>query len=180
MSSTSCVVLTYFVGYLIFCHIKVSQVKNLSTLLQRACQDDQSGHIICHIWSTREEVLNGDLSRSWEGRNPLKTRLIMRTDRKVALEGCRRHQKSREQSGGSAATRWGRLAPHVRLASLAPLPSGFPFAWWPPTDLYDASWPLFHVGLIRGLRFIPPGYKSRGRPPWGNQSIYYPSLFSSR
>jgi hypothetical protein len=33
MSFTSCVVLTCFAGYLIFCHIKVSQVKNLSTPL---------------------------------------------------------------------------------------------------------------------------------------------------
>jgi hypothetical protein len=55
----SCVVLTCFAGYLIFCHIKVSQVNNLSTPLWRACQDDQDGHIICHIWSTGEEVPDG-------------------------------------------------------------------------------------------------------------------------
>jgi hypothetical protein len=59
MSSTSYVVLTCFVGYLIFCHIKVSQVKNLSTPLWRACRDNQDGYIICHIWSTGEEVLDG-------------------------------------------------------------------------------------------------------------------------
>jgi hypothetical protein len=100
MSSISCVVLTCFAGYLIFCHIKVSQVKNLSTPLQRACRDDQGGHIICHIWSTEEEVLDGDLSRSWEGRNPLKTWLITWMDQKVALEECRGHQKAWEQSGG--------------------------------------------------------------------------------
>jgi hypothetical protein len=58
MSSTSCVVLTYHAGYLIFFHIKVSQVKNLSTPLRRACQDDRGRHIIGRIWSTREEVLD--------------------------------------------------------------------------------------------------------------------------
>jgi hypothetical protein len=59
MSSTSCVVLTCLVGYVVFHYIEVSQVKNLSTPLRRACQDDQGGHIICHIWSTGEEVLDG-------------------------------------------------------------------------------------------------------------------------
>jgi len=59
MSSMSCVVLTCFVGYSIFHHIKVSQVKNLSTLLWRAHQDNQDGHIICYVWSTGEKVLNG-------------------------------------------------------------------------------------------------------------------------
>jgi hypothetical protein len=54
MSSTSCV----FAGYAVFHYIKVSQVKNLSTPLRRACQDDRDGHIICHIWSTGEEVLD--------------------------------------------------------------------------------------------------------------------------
>jgi hypothetical protein len=49
MSSTSCVVLTTFVGYAIFYYVKVSQVKNLSTPLRRACRDDRDGHIICHI-----------------------------------------------------------------------------------------------------------------------------------
>jgi hypothetical protein len=59
MSSMSYAVLTCFAGYLIFCHIKVSQVENLSTPLLGACRDDQDGHIICHIWSTKEEVLDG-------------------------------------------------------------------------------------------------------------------------
>jgi len=54
MSYMSCVVLACLIGYSIFQHIKVSQVKNLSTPLWRARQDDQDGHIICHIWSTRE------------------------------------------------------------------------------------------------------------------------------
>jgi hypothetical protein len=56
MSSTSCVVLTCLAGYAVFHYIKVSQVKNLSTPLRRAHRD---GHIICHIWSTEEEVLDG-------------------------------------------------------------------------------------------------------------------------
>jgi hypothetical protein len=55
----SCVVLTCFAGYEVFHYIKVSQVKNLSTPLQRARQDDRDGHIICHIWSTEEKVLDG-------------------------------------------------------------------------------------------------------------------------
>jgi hypothetical protein len=59
MSSTSCVVLTCFAGYAVFYYVKVSQVKNLSTPLRRACRDDQDRHIICHIWSTGEEVLDG-------------------------------------------------------------------------------------------------------------------------
>jgi uncharacterized BrkB/YihY/UPF0761 family membrane protein len=59
MSSTSCVVLTCFTGYLIFCYIKVSQVKNLSKSLRRAYRDDQDRHIICHIWSIGDEVLDG-------------------------------------------------------------------------------------------------------------------------
>jgi hypothetical protein len=59
MSSTSCVVLTCLAGYSLFHHIKVPQVKNLSKPLQRACQDDRDGHIICYIWSTREKVLDG-------------------------------------------------------------------------------------------------------------------------
>jgi hypothetical protein len=59
MSSMSCVVLTCFAGYVVFHHIKVSQVKNLSTPLRRARRDDQDGHITCHIWSTGEEVLDG-------------------------------------------------------------------------------------------------------------------------
>jgi hypothetical protein len=113
-----------------------------------------------------------------KGRNPPKTRLIMWTDRKVALEECRRHQMARERSGGSVAVRWGHPAPHVRLVGLAPLLGGSPFVWRPPTNLYDASWPLFHVGLIRGLRFIPPGYISTGRPPLRKSSHYHPSLFS--
>jgi hypothetical protein len=58
MSSTSYVVLTCFVGYAVFYYIKVSQVKNLITPLRRACRDDRDGHIICHIWSTGEEVLD--------------------------------------------------------------------------------------------------------------------------
>jgi hypothetical protein len=58
MSFTSCVVLTCFAGYAVFYYIKVSQVKNLSTPLRRACRDDRDGHIICHIWSIGEEVLD--------------------------------------------------------------------------------------------------------------------------
>jgi hypothetical protein len=106
-----------------------------------------------------------------KGRNPPKTRLITWTDGKVALEECRRHQMARERSGGSAAVRWAPPAPHVSPVGLAPLPGGSPFMWRPPTDLYDASWPLFHVGLIWGLRFIPLGYISTGRPPWENHLI---------
>jgi hypothetical protein len=59
MSSTSYVVLTCFAGYAVFYYIKVSQVKNLSTPLRRARRDDRDGHIICHIWSTGEKVLDG-------------------------------------------------------------------------------------------------------------------------
>jgi hypothetical protein len=59
MSSTSCVVLTYFAGYVVFHHINVSQVKNWNTPLRRACQDDRDRRIICHIWSTKEKVLDG-------------------------------------------------------------------------------------------------------------------------
>jgi hypothetical protein len=59
MSSTSYVVLTCFAGYVVFHYIKLSRVKNLSTPLERACRDDQDGHTICHIWRTREEVLDG-------------------------------------------------------------------------------------------------------------------------
>jgi hypothetical protein len=58
MSSTSCVVLTCLTGYVVFYYIKVSQVKNLSTPLRRDCRDNRDGHIICHIWSTGEEVLD--------------------------------------------------------------------------------------------------------------------------
>jgi hypothetical protein len=58
MSFTSCVVLTCFAGYVVFHYIKVSQVKNLSTPLQRACRDDRDRHIIFYIWSTGEEVLD--------------------------------------------------------------------------------------------------------------------------
>jgi hypothetical protein len=62
----SYVVLTCLAGYLIFCHIKVSQVKNLSTPLRRARRDDRDGHIICHIWSTGEEVLDKYDSKTLE------------------------------------------------------------------------------------------------------------------
>ena len=57
-SSMSCVVFTCLAGYSIFHQTKVSQVKNLSTPLWRAHQDDQDRHIICHIWSTGEKVLD--------------------------------------------------------------------------------------------------------------------------
>jgi hypothetical protein len=50
MSSTSCVVLTCFAGYAVFYYVKVSQVKNLSTPLRRACRDDQDRH-----WKTLED-----------------------------------------------------------------------------------------------------------------------------
>jgi heme-degrading monooxygenase HmoA len=69
MSSTSCVVLTYFVGYLIFYHIKVSQVMKQSTPLQRAHRDNQNRYIIRYIWSSREKVPDGydskDSRRVW-------------------------------------------------------------------------------------------------------------------
>jgi hypothetical protein len=59
MSSMIYVVLTCLAGYAVFHYIKVSQVKNLSTPLRRARRDDRDGHIICHIWSAGEEVLDG-------------------------------------------------------------------------------------------------------------------------
>jgi hypothetical protein len=59
MSSTSCVVLTCFAGYLIFHYIKVSQVNNLSTQLRRAYRDNRNGHIIRYIWSSEEKVPDG-------------------------------------------------------------------------------------------------------------------------
>jgi hypothetical protein len=68
MSSTSYVVLTCFLGYVVFHYIKLSRVKNLSTPLQRACRDNRDRHIICHIWSTREEVL--DAYDSEDSRRP--------------------------------------------------------------------------------------------------------------
>jgi hypothetical protein len=42
MSSTSCVVLTYFVGHIVFYYIKVSQVKNLSTHCEELVETDIS------------------------------------------------------------------------------------------------------------------------------------------
>jgi hypothetical protein len=79
-------------------------------------------------------------------------------------EDSRGHEKTRERSGSPEADKWGRPAPHVRPAGLGLPPSETSFAWWPPTNLYDASQLLFQVGLIRGLQLTPPGYISRGRP----------------
>jgi hypothetical protein len=55
----SYVLLPCLAGYLIFHHIKVSQVKNLITPLRRAHRDDRNGYIICSIWSSREKVPDG-------------------------------------------------------------------------------------------------------------------------
>jgi hypothetical protein len=90
----------------------------------------------------------------------------------VALEGRRRLQKTPEQRKSPEADKCGWLVPHVRPVGLVPPGSDLFFLQWPPTDLYDASQPLFQVGLIRGLRFIPPGYISRGRPPPSGISIF--------
>jgi hypothetical protein len=100
-------------------------------------------------------------------KSPITIRHLAWTDRKVALEGHRRLQKTLEQRRSPEANKWGRPAPHTRLAGLVPPGCDLSFLRRPSTDLYDASQPLFQVGLIGGLRFIPPGYISRGRPPWG-------------
>jgi hypothetical protein len=99
-----------------------------------------------------------------KGKSPITIRHLAQTDRKMTL-GRRRLQKTPEQRRSSEADKWGRSAPHVRPAFLVPPGSDLSFLQRPPTDLYDASQPLFQVGLIRWLRFIPPGYISRGRPP---------------
>jgi hypothetical protein len=107
-----------------------------------------------------------------KGKSPITIRHLAQTDWKVALEGRRRLQKTPEQRRSPEADKWGWLAPHVRSASLVPPRSELSFLWRTPTDLYNASQPLFQVGLIRGLRFILPGYISRGRPPSSGISIF--------
>jgi hypothetical protein len=62
----SCVVLPCFAGYAVFYYIKVSQVKNLSTPLQKAHRDDRDGYIIWHIWSIGEKVLDGMTQKTLE------------------------------------------------------------------------------------------------------------------
>jgi hypothetical protein len=111
-----------------------------------------------------------------KGKSPITIRHLAQTDRKVALEGHRRLQKTPEQRRSPKADKWGQPAPHVRPAGLVPPESDLSFLRWLPTDLYNASQPLFQVGLIRGLRFTPPGYISRGRPPPSSISI---SIFIS-
>jgi hypothetical protein len=90
------------------------------------------------------------------------------------LEDARRHPNENwaEASTGRAA------GPTHRPASLVPPGSDIPFPWRLTTDISFASWPLFKVSLIRGPRFIPPGYKTRPRPPLENQSIHNQSEVS--
>jgi hypothetical protein len=107
-----------------------------------------------------------------KGKSPITIRHLVQTDRKVALGGRRRLQKTPEQRTSQEADKWGQPAPHVRPASLVPPGSDLSFLQWLPTGLYDASQPLFQVSLIRGLLFIPPGYISRGRPPPSGISIF--------
>jgi hypothetical protein len=87
-----------------------------------------------------------------------------------------RFQRTPEQRRRPLGSELGQLACHVGPASLGGAHQSSIFAWWPPTNLYDASWPLFQVSLIQGLRFIPPRYISRGRPPpeaYLDTSIHY-------
>jgi hypothetical protein len=100
-----------------------------------------------------------------KGKSPITIRHLEQTDRKVALEGRRRLQKTPEQRRSPKADKWGRPAPHVRPASLVPPGSDLSFLRRLPTDLYDASQPLFQVDLIQGLWFTPPGYISRSSLP---------------
>jgi hypothetical protein len=48
-----------------------------------------------------------------KGKSPITIRHLTQTDRKVALEGCRRLQKTPEQRKSPEADKWGRPAPHV-------------------------------------------------------------------
>jgi hypothetical protein len=83
-----------------------------------------------------------------KGKSPIMIRHLAQTDQKVALEGRRRFQKTLEQRRSLKADKWGQLAPHVRPAGLVPPESDLSFLRWLPTDLYDASQPLFQVSLI--------------------------------
>jgi hypothetical protein len=86
----SCVVFTCFTGYLIFHHIKVSQVMKQRTPLRRAHQDNRNGYIIRYIWSFGEKVLDGydsEDSRRLQNHHQarvLRTNIIIST----ALENC--------------------------------------------------------------------------------------------
>jgi hypothetical protein len=83
------------------------------------------------------------------------------------LEDARRHPNE----DGVETPTGGPTGPTHRLVGLVPPGSDLPFPWQLTTDISFASWWLFKVGLIRGLRFIPLGYKTRPRPPLKNQSI---------
>jgi hypothetical protein len=56
-----------------------------------------------------------------KGKSPTMIRHLAWTDRKVALEGCRRLQKTPEQRRSLEADKWGRPAPHARPVGLVPL-----------------------------------------------------------
>jgi hypothetical protein len=77
------------------------------------------------------------------------------------LEDTRRHPNE----DGAEAPTGGPASPTHRSVGLVPPRSDLPFLWRLTTDISFTSWPLFKVGLIWGLRFIPPGYKTRPRPP---------------
>jgi hypothetical protein len=83
-----------------------------------------------------------------KGKSSIMIRHLVQTDQKVALEGRRRLQKTLEQRRSLKADKWGQPAPHVRPAGLVPPESDLSFLRRLPTDLYDASQPLFQVSLI--------------------------------
>jgi hypothetical protein len=74
-----------------------------------------------------------------------------------------RFQRTPEQKRRPPSSEPGRPARHVGPGSPSGTHLSSIFTWRPPTNPYDASWPLFQVILIQGLRFIPPGYITRCR-----------------
>jgi hypothetical protein len=63
-----------------------------------------------------------------KGKSPITIRHLAQTDRKVALEGRRRLQKTPEQRRSLKADKWGCLAPHVGWSAWSHLEVTSPFS----------------------------------------------------